>query len=177
MTYIALLRGINVGKKQVKMDRLKEHFHELGYPDAQTYIQSGNVLFTAPEQDPVALRARLEESLLATFGFAVDVVLLTRGELEAVLAANPYARRALAEGERVYVTFLQQLPATENAARLAPVDGSADELALIGRAVYVLCRGPYHESVYGNAFIEKKLKVAATTRNLQVSEHLLGMCG
>ena len=176
MQYIALLRGINVGKKQVKMDRLKALFHELDYHDAQTYIQSGNVLFTAPEQDAAALRVKLEGSLQATFGFTVEVVLLTRGELEAVLAANPYAGRTLAEGERVYVTFLQQLPSPENAARLTPANGSADEFALIGRAVYVLCRGPYHESAYGNAAIEKKLKVAATTRNLQVSKHLLEMC-
>ena len=119
MQYIALLRGINVGKKQVKMDRLKAIFEEMGFAAARTYIQTGNVLFDAPERDAAALRGRIEEGLQAALGFSVEVILLTRGELEHTLMANPFAGRALTENERVYVTFLAGEPAPEAAEKPA----------------------------------------------------------
>ena len=70
-TYIALLRGINLGgHKIVKMDQLRQTFGELGFADVQTYIQSGNVVFKAPAQIPAKLAKRIEESILHHFGFS-----------------------------------------------------------------------------------------------------------
>ena len=71
MRYIALLRGINVGGHQVKMDALRGHFADLGLANVGSYIQSGNVFFDSDEADRYALQARIEDRLRAALGYAV----------------------------------------------------------------------------------------------------------
>jgi uncharacterized protein (DUF1697 family) len=88
--YLALLRGINVGGKNlVKMDDLREAFEKLGFDDVATYIASGNVLFRAPRQKREKLAARIERALSRRFGADLKVVLLTEANLRAVVADAP----------------------------------------------------------------------------------------
>lgn len=175
-TYVALLRGVNVGGKTVKMDRLRAAFEGMGFGNVRTFIQSGNVLFEAPEDRTApVLNALIENSLPQALGFEVSVVLLSAEQLEAILAANPFAGRALAEGQRVYITVYKEEPSSQAAGMLLPDTRSADEFVILGRAAYVLCRGGYHETVYSNNFFEKKLKVTATTRNLETMGKLMEM--
>jgi uncharacterized protein (DUF1697 family) len=88
--YVALLRGINVGGKNlIRMAELRTACEEMGLEDAATYIQSGNVLFRAPRQKRAELSARIESELSQTFGVELKVVLLTRAELAAVVAGAP----------------------------------------------------------------------------------------
>jgi uncharacterized protein (DUF1697 family) len=90
MTYVALLRGINVGGKNlIKMVDLRAAFEELGFADVATYIASGNVLFRAPRQKRDALAARLEAELTRRFGTELKVVLLTDTQLRAVVDDAP----------------------------------------------------------------------------------------
>lgn len=88
--YIALLRGINVGGKNlVKMAELREAFEELGFADVSTYIASGNVLFRAPRQKRAELAADLEGKLSKRFGLELKVVLLTEAGLRSVIEGAP----------------------------------------------------------------------------------------
>jgi uncharacterized protein (DUF1697 family) len=88
--YLALLRGINVGGKNlVKMTELRSAFDELGFDDVATYIQSGNVVFRAPRQRGDALTARIESELGRRFGVELKVVLLTEAQLRGVVADAP----------------------------------------------------------------------------------------
>ena len=93
-TYIALLRGINLGgHKIVKMDQLRKTFEELGFADVKTYIQSGNVVFKAPAQTPAKLAKRIEEKVLLQFGFPVAVVVKTAAEIGEVISQQSPAER------------------------------------------------------------------------------------
>jgi uncharacterized protein (DUF1697 family) len=88
--YLALLRGINVGGKNlVKMADLRAAFEKMGLDEVATYIQSGNVLFTAPRQKREELAARIESALSRRFGVELKVVLLTEANLRAVVADAP----------------------------------------------------------------------------------------
>jgi uncharacterized protein (DUF1697 family) len=88
--YLALLRGINVGGKNlVKMTDLREGFEESGVDDVATYIASGNVLFRAPRQKRDELAARIESDLTRRFGIELKVVLLTDALLEGVVEGAP----------------------------------------------------------------------------------------
>ena len=88
--YLALLRGINVGGKNlVKMAELRAAFEEMGFADVATYIQSGNVLFRAPRQKRDALAVRIETELSRRFGSQLRVVLLTEAQLRTVVADAP----------------------------------------------------------------------------------------
>src|SRR5687767_5259360 len=88
--YLALLRGINVGGKNlVKMAELRAACEELGLDEVATYIQSGNVVFRAARQPRAELAARLEAHLSARFGIDLRLVLLLESQLRAVVAGAP----------------------------------------------------------------------------------------
>jgi uncharacterized protein (DUF1697 family) len=174
---IALLRGINVGGKTVKMDRLRAALESLGYTGVQTYIQSGNVLFERMGQASAeSIRSRMEEALTSEFDFNISIVLLSPHEMLELLDANPYAGQLIAQGERIYATVFQEEPSPAAVAALKPIPGSEDKFALLGRAAYILCRGGYADTAYSNAFFEKALRVKATTRNMDTMAKLAEMC-
>ncbi|MGW4896638.1 DUF1697 domain-containing protein [Kitasatospora sp. NPDC004240] len=115
-TYIAFLRAVNVGGRTVRMERLRALFTELGLDGVRTYIQSGNVFFTtdepAAEPGRAALTRRIEAHLAEALGFEVPVMLRTVEEVEAVLAAEPFAGVEAGPEVRLMVVFLSEpLPA------------------------------------------------------------------
>src|SRR5690348_15208602 len=89
--YVALLRGINVGgKNPVPMAELRACIESAGFTDVATYIQSGNVVFGAPAGgSAAALTGTLEPLLSQRFGFALTVVVRSRAQMRAVVAAAP----------------------------------------------------------------------------------------
>jgi uncharacterized protein (DUF1697 family) len=88
--YLALLRGINVGGKNlVRMAELRAAFEAMGLADVATYIQSGNVLFGAPRQRRQELAERLESELTRSFGVELKIVLLTHSRLKGVVEHAP----------------------------------------------------------------------------------------
>ena len=88
--YVALLRGINVGGKNlVKMADLRGAFETLGFAEVRTFIASGNVLFRAPRQPRAELAARVEPELTARFGVDLKIVLLTAAQLKVIVEGAP----------------------------------------------------------------------------------------
>lgn len=88
--YLALLRGVNVGGRNlVRMADLRAAFEGMGFADVATYIQSGNVLFVAPRQGSAELAARIERDLSRRFGTELRVVLLTEAQLRGVVENAP----------------------------------------------------------------------------------------
>jgi uncharacterized protein (DUF1697 family) len=91
-TYVALLRGINVGGRNViKMADLRATFEELGFSDVRTHIQSGNVVFRSSDADKLSPEAAIEEGLSRAHGYAAKIVLRTLAEYNEMLAAFPPA--------------------------------------------------------------------------------------
>lgn len=88
--YLALLRGINVGGNNlIKMTALKTCFEELGLQDVHTYIQSGNVLFSAAGSDQAKLTKQIEEALSSMFNYESRVVVRSLKQMKAVVAGAP----------------------------------------------------------------------------------------
>lgn len=105
--YLALLRGINVGGRNlVRMAELRVAFEKTGLDDVATYIQSGNVLFRAPRQKREELAARIESELGRRFGVEMKVVLLTAAQLEGVVNGAP--SRFGAKSDLCDVIFLRK---------------------------------------------------------------------
>src|SRR4051794_33637591 len=130
---VALLRGINVGgNKMVPMARLREVFAELGHSDIKTYVNSGNVVFGGRK----ASQRRIEDALEEAFGWRIPVVLRTREELAAVIAANPLRDQAT-NLSRYLVSFsggAGPLDVTK-AQDIRPAP--AERLEIIGREAYM----------------------------------------
>ncbi len=164
-TYIALLRAVNVGGRNiVKMAELKRLFEKLGHGQVQTYIQSGNVLFTAEETEQ-PLRQGLEHEIEATFGFPVTVILRTSAELQKLIAECPFALDTLQEGESLYVSLLADLPSSEGIERLLAYSNEIDNYRIVGREVFLFYRQSILDSKLTNAFLEQRLGVRSTARN------------
>ncbi len=105
MRYIALLRGINVGGHQVKMERLRALFAELGYANVRTYIQTGNVFFETAEADREALTSAIAAHLRQALGYAVPTCLRTVAELERTLAHDPFKDLTVTDDMRLNIVF------------------------------------------------------------------------
>ena len=165
-TYIALLRGINLGgHKIVKMDQLRKTFEDLGFEDVKTYIQSGNVIFKAPAQTPAKLAERIEEKILGQFGFPVPVVVKTAVEIGEVISSNPLLKEKGIDPANLHVTFLACAPNQSALKTLNAAEVSPDQFRCSAQAVYLHCPHGYHATKLGNNVLEKMLKVGTTTRN------------
>ncbi|MFB7463237.1 DUF1697 domain-containing protein [Streptomyces sp. NPDC056224] len=135
--YAALLRGINVGgSKKVPMAELRSVLEGLGHGDVQTYLQSGNAVFTSTEKDPTVLARELEAAIEDHFGFPVPCLVTDGAYLRAVAGACPFPAAEL-EGKQLHATFLSEQPGAE---RFAAIDREAylpEEYRLGDRVIYL----------------------------------------
>ncbi len=160
-SYVALLRGINVGgHAKVAMDDLRQLFTDLGHADVKTYIQSGNVVFRSTVEDASKLARGIESRIAADMNMTVTVMLRSEEEMAQIVAANPFLGSG-ADESKLHVTFLAAAPDAEATARLETPAGEPDELAIVGQEVYLHCPNDYGRTKLNNAYIHKHLGVAA----------------
>jgi uncharacterized protein (DUF1697 family) len=177
--YIALLRGINVGgKNMIKMAELKRMFEAMGLNRVQTYIQSGNVLFESEEGEET-LRRRIEHEIEVAFGISLTVVLRTAEELKRIAANCPFSKEevseaeASSEGESLYISFLLEEPSQEGIDRLKAFKSESDAYRIEGREIFLL----FHQSVRNSKLTNnlQKLGVPATIRNWKTLNKLVAL--
>ncbi len=167
-----MLRGINVGgQKRVSMQVLKEMYSSLGYSEVQTYVQSGNVIFSAEANSP-SVKEEIEKEIKRTFGFDVLVFLRNRSELAALVKNSPYKQK---DETNLHVTFLSEKPANIPIDDLNSAKTGAEDFTVSGKEIYLFCPNGYGVTKLSNTFFEKKLKVSATTRNWRTVNTLLAM--
>ncbi|WP_128547634.1 DUF1697 domain-containing protein [Larkinella soli] len=174
-TLIALLRGINVGSKQVSMPVLKSLFEQLGHSNVRTYIQSGNVVFEAETGDTATVASELGKAIQEHFGFEVKVLIRTAGEMKTVLDGNPLAGRAEGDRKKLHVTFLDREPESDRLDKIHPDGFLPDAFAVRGREIYLVCPDGYGRTRLSNSFFESRLKQTATTRNWNTVHELVRM--
>lgn len=141
-SHVALLRGINVGAhNRIAMSDLRDIATTLGPVDVATYIQSGNVVFTSPEMDGVALATALGQRIGEQLDVHPAVIVLTRDELAGVVTGNPYPDET--NPKCLHVVFHRSDPGPDAATTLAAAEerargkGSWDQGTVIGRYVYL----------------------------------------
>jgi len=163
--FIALLRGINVsGQKKIKMSDLKLLFEEIGFQNVETYIQSGNVIFSSKDLSANKLETNISSGIKKKFGFDVQVFILTPKEIENTFNNNPFIKKKK-EIEKLYVTFLSNVPLNENIQKLNSTDYSPEEYKIDGRQIYLFFPDGYGKAKLNNNLFEHKLKLNGTTRN------------
>ena len=105
--YAAFLRGVNLGKRQVKSADLLTGFKAMGFDNVKPLLASGNVLFDADDVDARAIETGLEKR----FGFDIGTVLRSQEQLRALVALDPFAGRVEDDNTKLYVTFVDDLNA------------------------------------------------------------------
>ncbi|MEU1585533.1 DUF1697 domain-containing protein [Micromonospora sp. NPDC005710] len=163
--YVALLRGVNVGATRLAMADLRRIVSDLGHEDVTTYLQSGNVAFSSSVRDAEALAAGIGRALTDELALTVPVLVRSGRELAAVAGGNPYADRE-DDPTRLLVAFLATAPKTSLVDALAVPGAENVSFTVTGREVFLhYVDGGYGRSKFTNAYLEKKLGVAATSRN------------
>jgi uncharacterized protein (DUF1697 family) len=161
-TYIALLRGINVGGNILKMDRLRALCAELGAKNARTYVQSGNLVFEAAGS-ATNWEAKLEKKLAGESRLPVSVIVRTAAQMSAVFAGNPFLKEKGIDAARLAVSFLQQAPAKAALDALAALKIGSERFHCAGKNIYLHCPNGFADSkLY---LLDKVLKQRTTTRN------------
>jgi len=172
-TYIAILRGINVGgKRMIKMDALKSMCSRIGFQNTQTYIQSGNLIFQYQMLDLKQLSKMIEQAIVDHFLFDVPVIVLELDELNQLISNNLFGIDTTKNTDFLHVTFLSDVPDVEGINVLSSGNFQDDEFYSVHKAIYLYCPNGYSNSKLTNGFIEKKLKITATTRNWKTTMEL-----
>lgn len=161
--YIALLRGVNVGGRTVKMDKLRAVLGKAGLTDVETLIASGNVLFRTGSRSDAALEKKIEAALEQAFGFPIKTMVRSAAEMQAIAALEPFG--PLGDDDTLHVAFLQGTPAKEALARVFALRDSNTDMKLHGRELYYKVTGRFSDSVAFRSPIEKMLGVPMTVRN------------
>jgi uncharacterized protein (DUF1697 family) len=185
-THVALLRGINIGgRNRVAMADLRALVGELGHTDVVTYIQSGNVLFSATgDADAAALALAMTEAIAAKLAVTAPVVVLTRDELADVVAANPFPDEP--DHRRVHAVVLSEPPGPDLTARLdaamaqSAAKGFRDEIKIIGRTLYLHTPEGFGNSDLAATLMRivssPKAGTTGTARNWATMTKLLTLC-
>jgi uncharacterized protein (DUF1697 family) len=172
--YVALLRGINLGGRQLPMKDLVAMFERAGCTNVRSYIQSGNVVFIAAEKVAMGLSAVIEKAIRTRFKYDAPVVLRSAAELATVARKNPYLA-AGAEPKSLYVAFLASAPPSASVAGLDPKRSPPDEFVVKGRDVYLRLPNGAGKSKLTNAYFDSKLGTTSTIRNWATVQRLLEM--
>jgi uncharacterized protein (DUF1697 family) len=173
---VSLLRGVNVGgHHKIKMEELRELYESLGLRHAQTYVQSGNVVFRTDARDFTRLSKRIADAIEQRFAFRPGVVLRTAADLRGVIAANPFASRRDLDPSRLLVQFLESEPPADVRERVLRIESEPEELRMAGRELYIYYPNGMARPKVAWAFIERILQTPCTGRNWNTVRKLLEM--
>lgn len=162
--YFAFLRAVNVaGHGRLLMEDLKNGFTAAGCRRVRTYIQSGNVIFEPPDGDPDGVVEKVRKKLRMS---TLQMTLRQAAEMRELVRRSPFEAADADAAVGRYVVFLSTEPAVRPRFPLVLAKEALEAVAMAERDVFVLSRRKENGS-YGfpNAFIEKQLRVSATSRN------------
>lgn len=163
--HVALLRGVNVGgKRLLPMKELAALFVAAGCEGVRTYIQSGNVVFSAPPAVLDGLAERIEEGIKERFGFHSPVVLRTAPELARVLRDNPFLLAGEPE-KSLHVMFLAARPTAQAIGKLDANRSPADAFRVVDREIYLHLPNGSADTKLTNAYFDAALATTGTARN------------
>lgn len=165
-TYIALLRGINVGgNNKIAMADLRTLCESLGFKAAKTLLQSGNLIFESDRRTNTVLEQLLEKETEKRLGVTVDYVIRTPSEWETIIASNPFPKEAKTDPSHLVVMFLKTLANPKNVKELQTEIKGREIVRADGKQLYITYPDGIGTSKLTNVVIEKKLDTRGTARN------------
>ena len=164
-TYVSLLRAVNMGgHNRMRMDSLKKVYENTGLQSVKTYLQSGNVIFQTKETSEKTLENLIFANIAETFGFNIEVIVIKMGDLQEIIANNPFAEK---EEKYLFVTILSGKPDVIDIERIKNKCAENEDFKILGRSVYLYLPNGYAKTKLNNTLIEKILKIKATSRTLR----------
>lgn len=172
-TYVALLRGVNIGQNVLRMERLRELCAEIGMKNVRTYVQSGNVVFDAYGK-ALKWEKTLERKLAGETRLPVTVLVRTAAEMKKVLAGNQYIKEKGIDTTRLAVVFLHEGPSKQALEKMGALDIGKERFQCTGREIYIHCPDGFGRAkLYA---VDKIVGQPTTTRNWNTITKLCAMC-
>jgi uncharacterized protein (DUF1697 family) len=164
--HFALLRGINVGgHKPVAMADLRRLLGQLGFADAQSLLQSGNLVFRGNRRTGAQLERLLEAEAKKRLGLHTAFFVRTPAEWKAIIARNPFRTEAERDPSHLVVMFLKGPPDSREVEALRAAITGPEVMRAEGRHLYLVYPSGIGRSRLTHAFIEKRLGTQGTGRN------------
>ena len=174
-TYVALLRGINLGaRNKVPMGQLRSSLTAAGFEDVATYVQSGNVVLRRRGGSADEVAAEIEQQVANDFGVAATVVVRTPAQLDKVARGNPFLAEET-DPLKLHVVFLERAPQAAASRRLDPERSSPDRFSVRGRDIYLHLPNGFHRSKLTLDYFESTLGVTGTVRNWRTLTKLVAL--
>jgi uncharacterized protein (DUF1697 family) len=164
--YIAFLRAVNVGGRIVKMAQLREVFDAAGFTEVETFIASGNVIFSSRARNSTAVEQQVEARLREALGFDVPTFVRTPAAVAAAAARQAFPATAVS-GAGFYAAAFLKTPIDAAGARgLAALESPVDRFAAHGDVVYWLSAARASETKVSLVKFERAVGRAATMRSM-----------
>jgi uncharacterized protein (DUF1697 family) len=160
------------------MTALASLYKDLGFNDPETFIQSGNVIFSAAKPlNPEEAAGAVESAIRKKFGYEVPVMVRTVSEMKDLIACNPYLSLENFDPAKMAVIFLKDMPADDQLSKVAGVDYPPDMFRITGKQIYTFCPNGFGRTKIYTNFFEKKMKVTGTARNWNTVTTMLELAG
>ena len=173
--YVALLRAINVGGHTVEMKRLAKLFQALRFDDVQTFIASGNVVFSAANGTPAALEKRIAAHLGKSLGYEVATFVRTPAQLATIAAHRAFTQPM--DGCTLYIGFLGAKPAAASVLSVGGLATDIDSFHVHNRELYWRCEKSMGVSTVSGGRLEKALGQPMTMRSVTTVQKLAAKFG
>lgn len=174
-TYVALLRGINVGAhKRIAMADLRALIEGLGYADVRTHLNSGNAVFTSDAQENEEIASAIRAAIASGLGMDIPVVMRSGEEMQRIVAENPFPDLAV-DHKALHVAFLAGTPDPQLVEALAGIEKGDDDYRVTGDNVYLSYPNKLTGASLTPDMLEKTLHVSATLRNWRTVTALASM--
>jgi uncharacterized protein (DUF1697 family) len=171
-TYVAFLRGINLGpNNKLSMPALRAMAEDLGYADVATYINSGNLIVSSTKKAATVER-EISKGIKDSFGRQIDVTVRTPAQLKKILTENPYPD---GNPSQVTVAFLTKPPPADAKQNVGEIAQDYEPFSFAGQEVYV----HYSQGIGRSKLAEKFsaiIGVSSTVRNIRTIEKVLALC-
>ena len=164
------------GNNSVKMADLVILYRELGFADAETYIQSGNVIFTSAQPLPVdEISLKIETAILNRFNLNVRVILRTLHEIREIISLNPFLSEERFDPARMAVIFVHEKISGDHIQKVADLDYPPDKFRIIGNDIFTFCPDGFGNTKLYTNFFERKMGITGTARNWKTITTLLNI--
>jgi uncharacterized protein (DUF1697 family) len=166
-TFISLLRGVNMtGHNSIKMTDLAALYRNLGFFSAETYIQSGNVIFKSDLDSPVSdIALTIERAILNRFIYNIPVMIRTVSEMREIISSNPFLSKEKFDPSKMAVIFLHEKVSLAQIQKVSDVDYPPDKFKIIGKEIFTFCPNGFGRTRLYTNFFEQKMGVTGTARN------------
>lgn len=174
-TYISLLRGVNMtGHNSMKMKDLSLLFARLKFINPMTYIQSGNIIFDAPDaMSEEEISQIITKGIRDKFGYEIPAIIRTPDELGKILKWNPFLNEERFDTSRVAIVFLTNEVTPAQTSKMADYNYPPDKFHIAMREIYIFCPDGFGKSKLYTNFFEGKMGVTGTARNLKTISALI----